>query len=465
GESRAQELLAELTDLLKGDAGDAPSRLGVPDSHIPEDVRWARAATATLDAGGEGDVRQARGLLGSLAEIGTLFPDQLAALATPDQTEALQDILDSERFHEQLPDLRGAMRTIREGVRAIYTDEWRCYRDALHAALTSLEARADWVLLSDADQAEIAARLVLTLPETPDDENLLAAYRTLLVRFRSLPALQTDLEAEVARRAPASTPLPEREAIEEIATRRLDEQETELAQARKLTYLGIMASAMAHGLNQPIGVIRAITSASISDFQGGLLTLEETPSKFTKILAQTDRLAKIIDNMRAFARGDWRPRERVDLGQVVEQMCDMFADQFENRHINLQCSVEHIESTLMVRANPVQLQEVLINLLSNARDAIEGQPNASVHVRCWRVDDGNCAFSVQDNGPGLSPDYREQIFIPFVTTKPSEKGTGLGLFTSHRVIAELGGQLTYEDRPGGGARFVVRLPSLQPDEG
>ncbi len=206
GESRARELLAELTDLLKGDAGDAPSRLGVPDSHIPEDVRWARAATTTLNADGEYDVRQARQLLGGLAEIGVLFPNQLAALAAQDQIEALQDILGSEHFHEQLPDLRGVVRTIREGVRASYSDEWGQYRDAQRAALASLEARADWVLLADADQVEIAARLALALPETPGDENLLAAYRTLLVRFRSLPALLTDLEAEVVRRHPVEQP-------------------------------------------------------------------------------------------------------------------------------------------------------------------------------------------------------------------------------------------------------------------
>jgi two-component system C4-dicarboxylate transport sensor histidine kinase DctB len=192
--------------------------------------------------------------------------------------------------------------------------------------------------------------------------------------------------------------------------------------------------------------------------------VEETMPKFEEILTQTDRLSRIIDNMRAFARGDWRPRERVDLAQVVEQMCDMFADQFENRHIVLQCSIARTKPALMVWANPVQLQEVLINLLSNARDAVEGQPNASVDVTCWRADDGDCAFSVKDNGPGLSPEYREQIFIPFVTTKPSEKGTGLGLFTSHRVITELGGQLTYEDPADGGARFVVRLPPLHQDE-
>jgi len=116
---------------------------------------------------------------------------------------------------------------------------------------------------------------------------------------------------------------------------------------------------------------------------------------------------------------------------------------------------------LMVSANPVQLQEVLISLLTNARDAVEGQPDARVDVRCWRTADGRYALSVQDNGPGLPPQYREHLFTPFVTTKPSEKGTGLGLFTSWRVVADLGGELCYEDPPDSGARFVVHLPPLQ----
>jgi len=462
GEERAQNLLAELTDLLKGDASDAPSRLGVPDSQIPEDIRWTRAATTALDDGGERDVRQARDLLGNLAEIAELFPEHRTASASEDQVEALKATLGSERFHEQLPDLRGTARAVYGQVHTSYVEELEQYRQALRQGLASLEARADWVLLPDADQQEIAARLALTLPETPGDESLLTDYRTLLVRARSLPALLTDLEDEVIRRLPVETPLDEeRESLEDEASRRLDEKDAELAQAQKLTYLGIMASAMAHGLNQPIGVIRAITDASISDFQSGLLILEEVPPRFEKILVQTDRLARIVENTRAFARGDWRKRERVELSQVVEQMCDMFAQQFKNRHINLECSVERTEPALMVWANPVQLQEVLINLLTNARDAVEGQPNASVHVKCWRMADGRCALAVEDNGPGLSPEYREQIFTPFVSTKPSEKGTGLGLFTSWRVIDDLGGHLLYEDRPCGGARFVVHLPPLK----
>lgn len=217
GEGRARDLLGQLTELLKGDASDAPSRLGVPDSHIPEDINWARAATSALDDGGERDVRQTRELLNSLAEIGELFPDQLTPLATADQIEPLQAILGSERFHEQLPDLRGTVRAVRERVRDNYTEEWKQYRESLHAALASLEARTDWVLLTNADREEIAARLNLTLPETPADEHLLADYRTLLVRFRSLPGLLAELEREVTRRRPVEKPLDEEPGPDDVA--------------------------------------------------------------------------------------------------------------------------------------------------------------------------------------------------------------------------------------------------------
>lgn len=217
GEDRARDLLGQLTELLKGDASDAPSRLGVPDSHIPEDINWARAATTALDDGGERDVRQARELLNSLAEVGELFPGQLMTLATEDQIEPLQAILGSERFHEQLPDLRGTVRAVRERVRTSYTDEWPQYRESLRTALASLEARADWVLLSDVAQEEIAARLNLTLPETPADEHLLTDYRTLLVRFRSLPGLLAELESEVTRRRPVGKPLDEEPGPDDLA--------------------------------------------------------------------------------------------------------------------------------------------------------------------------------------------------------------------------------------------------------
>jgi signal transduction histidine kinase len=462
GEGRARNLLDQLNELLKGDASDAASWVGVPDSQIPEDISWARETTRALDHDGERDIRQTVGLLNALDEIGKLFPEQRTTLASDDGIEMLQDILGSERFFEQLPDLRSTIRTMMAQVNTVYAEEWEQYWQSLQGTETALEAHPGWLLLLDEDRDAIIDRLRATLPPESPGPSPIDGLRALFVRRSGLAGLQQELEAEIKRRgATVSTPAEEIEVLKMEAGRRLDEKDAELAQAQKLTYLGIMASAMAHGLNQPIGIIRAISSASISDFHSGLLELQEAEPRFQKILAQTDRLGHIVENMRDFARGDWRKREPVDLNLVVTQMCDMFADQFRNRHIELSCSAERTEPPLLVWANPVQLQEVLINLLTNARDAVEGQSDARVQVDCWCMADGQCAFSVEDNGPGLSSEYRDQLFTPFVSTKPSEKGTGLGLFTSWRVINELDGQLRYEDGSGGGARFVVELPPLQ----
>ena len=461
GEERANNLLAQLTELLRGDASDAPSRLGVKDSSIPDDIEWGRATTRALSDGGEHDIRQANALLSGLAELDSFFPGQRDRLVTESEWETIQAILKTEHFYEQLPDLRGIIRRVRQRVREAYAKLWETYRANLEEAQDVLEAHPDWLYLSPEDQADLAGQLVMTLPQTPAEQTPMGDYKTLLVRTRGLPGFLEELKEEVVRRKlPLDLPPPEEEQIEQAAAERLEQKEAELVQARKLEYLGIMASAMAHGLNQPIGIIRAVSSTSLSDFVDGLLTLEEVPPRFEKIKQQTDRLAHIIDNMRAFARGDSRQRDQVDLGQVMAQMCDMFLEQFKNRHIELDCSLEGNEGPLLVWANPVQLQEVLINLITNARDAVEGQAEAWVRLNCWRAEDGQCVLAVEDNGPGLSAEVRRQLFVPFVTTKPSEQGTGLGLFTSRRMIEDLGGNLRYEDRSGSGACFVVELPPM-----
>jgi hypothetical protein len=202
GEERARDLLGQLTELLRGDASDAPSRLGVPDSQLPEDIEWARAATRALGDEGETDIERANGLLEGLAEINTFFPGQQTRLATEEEIEAMQAILTSGRFHEQLADLRSTMRAVRERVRAEYVDELARYREALSMAQQSLETQPDWSLLPDTDREELLAALDLNLPLTPREGSLLADYKTLLIRFRSLPGLLEQLKQEIPRRVP-----------------------------------------------------------------------------------------------------------------------------------------------------------------------------------------------------------------------------------------------------------------------
>jgi C4-dicarboxylate-specific signal transduction histidine kinase len=243
--------------------------------------------------------------------------------------------------------------------------------------------------------------------------------------------------------------------------RRIVEQQVELERAQKLAYLGTMATATAHELNQPIGIIRAITDAAISDLRSNLFKPEEIQPVLEKILVQTDRLARIIENLRGFARSDRTKREPVSLNQVVQQVSQMFTEQFKHRNVDLFVSTKDQKLPPMAWANPVQIEEILINLLTNARDAVEGRPDAAVWISCWRLKGGGSRIVVEDNGPGLSIEYRKQIFTPFVSTKTTEKGTGLGLFISRQIVVDLGGRLYYEDRPDGGARFAVELPPMQ----
>ena len=241
------------------------------------------------------------------------------------------------------------------------------------------------------------------------------------------------------------------------------QQQVELEEAKKLAYLGMMATATAHELNQPIGIIRAATSAAVDDIKEGYFHTDEMQPLLEQILAQTERLNAIFENFRKFARGERTHREKVKLNSLVQHTTTYFTEQFNHRNIVLTTQLwsKRPQPQPIAWANPFQLEEVLINLLSNARDAVEGRENAHVWVKTWRRKGGSCGFSVEDNGPGLSPEYQKQMFVPFVSTKSTEKGTGLGLYISRRIIDELGGSLRYQDRTGGGACFTVHLPPLK----
>jgi len=221
----------------------------------------------------------------------------------------------------------------------------------------------------------------------------------------------------------------------------------------------IALMATAHELNQPIGIIRAATSAALQDLAEGLFEPHEIEPLLKRILAQSDRLAAIIDNFRKFARGDRTQREEINLNIMVNRVVNQFSVQFQQHNIDLQ--LETIEPSPIVWANLYQLEEVLINLLTNARDALETTPNAQVIVKTWHNLQGESGFTVSDNGPGVPVEYQPEIFLPFVSSKSTHKGTGLGLYISWCIIKEFDGQLNYQDNPTGGACFTVTLPPME----
>jgi C4-dicarboxylate-specific signal transduction histidine kinase len=238
------------------------------------------------------------------------------------------------------------------------------------------------------------------------------------------------------------------------------ESQAKLEEANRLRYMSDMATAAAHQLNQPIGIIRAATDAALRDIEDNTFRPQDIQPLFERMLTQTDRLATIIENFRRFSRGDRTLQENVKLNLLIERIIEIYAEQFKYRNITLHIELCPEQPTITVRANSFLLEEVLINLLTNARDAVEKQKNAQVWIKTWQKREA-CGFTVEDNGPGIAPEYRKQMFVPFVSTKPTQKGTGLGLYISHRIIDDLGGYLCYQDRPGRGASFTVNLPSTE----
>lgn len=213
-------------------------------------------------------------------------------------------------------------------------------------------------------------------------------------------------------------------------------------------------------MSQPIHNIKAATDVTLhrlkkkSPFDTTEPIFEHIYHQLERINRQTERLRKIIENFRQFARGNRNHREFINLNQLLEQTIEtIFAAQFRNHQIKL---VQQLESEpLMVYANPFLLQEILSILLTNATEAIETQKHPTVWVTTFRSLN-SAGFKVEDNGSGLAPEYRQHLFEPFMSTG---KGTGLGLHLAYQMVQELKGRLNYQERSGGGASFIVSLPT------
>ncbi len=208
GEERADDLLAALSNLLKGDGSDAPVYLGAADTDLPQEIAWARQANHALDQGGEADIRRARAVLASLDELDSLFPGETRRLAPHEEPRLIREALKSENFAEKLADVRSQVQVILRTTIHAYQECWNDYNQALSEAEIVLQNQPDWLKLEDADRAELASRLQNDLPGQPAADRELPGYRTLLVRLRSLPALLQELQAEAESRVPQTTVTP-----------------------------------------------------------------------------------------------------------------------------------------------------------------------------------------------------------------------------------------------------------------
>ncbi len=247
----------------------------------------------------------------------------------------------------------------------------------------------------------------------------------------------------------------------EERTRDLKQTQAQLIQSGKLAAVGTLAAGVAHELNQPLMVIRGYAQELLAD---GRVASEEICEDLRRIEAQTTRMVAIINHLRDFSRQSKGNREVTDLNQVVTGALTFLAKQLKPK--NIAVVQELLPALPPVWADPMQIEQVLLNLVTNARDAMEEVGTGTITIRTELTAGSGVGLSVTDTGPGIPPDFQTRIFDPFFTTKEVGKGTGLGLSICHGIVEKHGGELTVESpvADGRGARFMIVLPrSLRDD--
>ena len=234
--------------------------------------------------------------------------------------------------------------------------------------------------------------------------------------------------------------------------------QAQVIQASKLATLGEMATSVAHELNQPLNVISMAAGNLMRRQKKGSVTPEYLQQKLTRITSQTERAAAIIDHMRMFGRKASEKPSPLDPREAVQGAMDLMGEQLRLGGIRLETHLA--ESCAPVLGHRVQMEQVVLNLLANARDAIQSQPvghakNISITVES--SDNGRISISIRDTGGGIPESLLSRIFEPFFTTKEIGKGTGLGLSVSYGIIHDMGGTIEAENI-GDGARFTISLP-------
>jgi len=254
------------------------------------------------------------------------------------------------------------------------------------------------------------------------------------------------------------------ELIEKVEerTRELQSAQMQVVQSAKLASVGTLAAGVAHELNQPLMVIRGYVQELLVDER---ITDPEIQEDLRRIEAQTGRMDAIIKHLRGFSRESTLRRQYTDLNQVVRDAFTFLAQQLKLRGIEV---VRELAPTLpSVWGDPLQLEQVVLNLVTNARDAMEGSPDRILTIRTEQRGAETVSLQVADTGCGIQSALQERIFDPFFTTKEIGKGTGLGLSICHGIIQAHGGKIEVESPVAGGrgTRFSVLLPCRATDRG
>ncbi|HYC43372.1 MAG TPA: ATP-binding protein [Noviherbaspirillum sp.] len=270
--------------------------------------------------------------------------------------------------------------------------------------------------------------------------------RKVTERTRDLSSANTRLQQEVAERIQAE--------------RTLRAAQDELVQAGKLAVIGQLAAGVAHELNQPLAALRTLSGNARKFLARG--NQETASSNLERIAELVDRMGQLTAQLKSFARKSSGQPQAVSLRRAIDNALFLLEQRF--RQAQVVACIDLPEQEMHAWCDANRLEQVLVNLVGNALDAMEGATEPALSISARREGE-RVVVQVKDRGPGLSDAVRAHLFEPFFTTKETGSGLGLGLAISAGIVADFGGSLTGSNHPDGGAVFTLDIPAAPGGQG
>ncbi|MBI2520285.1 MAG: PAS domain S-box protein [Bdellovibrio sp.] len=247
--------------------------------------------------------------------------------------------------------------------------------------------------------------------------------------------------------------------IQDISERKKVEEEklniqTQLIHSSKLASIGTLAAGVAHEINNPLAIISGY--AEIMKQKCKELCLQGDTELIQKIIKASARIAEIVSGLRTYARQDSETVDDIDLHVCINETLSLVKGIYEKENIKIETHLNAMD--FILKANMGKLQQVILNILGNAKDALDKRKNGLITITTQNNHD-DLLLIISDNGCGIPKPLISQIFDPFFTTKEPGKGTGLGLSICHTIITAFGGSINVESGPNIGSSFKILLPS------
>jgi C4-dicarboxylate-specific signal transduction histidine kinase len=273
---------------------------------------------------------------------------------------------------------------------------------------------------------------------------------------------QSKLRLESSRKAMIHIMGDLRETTEQIKRREqeLRDKQEQLVQAGKLAILGELTTGIAHELNNPLNNIGLFVGNVADQITLGIVDRPRILQELERAMQQVRKATEIISHLRTFGRAAPVSRERVEMPDVIRRALSLMQEQLRLRQIQLELDLA--DPPPCVVGNAIQLEQVFINLLTNARDALTDAPRKLIRVHCG-VQGDVVRLIFRDTGPGIPRGLEKRIFDPFFTTKEVGTGTGLGLSITYGIIKEHQGTISVSNHDDGGASFTIELPAADKD--